>query len=184
MKSRTVAKHKSGGDRRRLTGLFSSGDAAERAYQACIDRGHAVADVNVVVSEGTRSKLLQAQEGIKSALASHKTEGGELGGPGGGRVGILVTIFAAVGAAVALPATGFVAGPIAVALTAAGAAGAAAGLITALSDWGIPAERVRQYEAAIRAGDILLMVEARSTDEAGQIADEWKNLGGKDIFYG
>ena len=46
------------------------------------------------------------------------------GGPGGGRVGILVTVFAAVGAAVALPATGFIAGPIAVALTAAGAAGA------------------------------------------------------------
>lgn len=184
MKNRTTGNPKSTAGRRRLTGLFSSGDAAERAYRACIDRGHAVGDVNVVVSEGTRSKLLKTQEIIKAALASHKTEGGELGGPGGGRVGILVTIFAAVGAAVALPATGFIAGPIAVALTAAGAAGAAAGLITALSDWGVPADRVRRYEAGIRAGDILLMVEARSADEAGQIADEWENLGGKDVFYG
>jgi hypothetical protein len=110
---------KSTADRkRRLTGLFSTGEAAERAYQVCIDRGHAIGDVNVVVSEGTRSKLLETEEAIKAELASHKTEGGELGGPGGGRVGILVTIVAAVGAAVALPAFGLIAGPLAVALTA------------------------------------------------------------------
>ena len=184
MKTKLAASPEATGDRRRLTGLFSSGDAAERAYQICIDRGHAVGDVNIVVSEGTRSKLLQSEEAIKAELASRKTEGGELGGPDGGRVGILVTIFAAVGAAVALPATGFIAGPIAVALTAAGAAGAAAGLVTALSDWGVPSDRVRHYEAGIRKGDILLMVEARSAVEARQIADEWKKLGGKDVIYG
>jgi hypothetical protein len=179
-----VATPKSNSDTKRLTGLFTSSDAAERAYQACIERGHAVGDVNVVVSEGTRAKLLQSEDSIKAELASHKTEGGELGGPGGGRVGILVTIFAAVGAAVALPAAGFIAGPIAVALTAAGAAGAAAGLISALSDWGVPADRVRRYEEGIRKGDILLMVEARSEEEARQVAAEWKSLGGSDIVYG
>jgi hypothetical protein len=184
MKTKSMAEPEATSERRRLTGLFSSGGAAERAYQACIERGHEVGDVNVVISEGTRSKLLKSDEAIKAELASRKTEGGELGGPSGGRVGILVTIFAAVGAAVALPATGFIAGPIAVALTAAGAAGAAAGLISALSDWGVPDDRVRHYEAGIRKGDILLMVEARSADEARQIAAEWKNLGGKDIFYG
>ena len=184
MKAKSTADPESTSEGRRLTGLFSSGDAAERAYQICIDRGHAVGDINVVVSEGTRTKLLETEEAIKAELASHKTEGGELGGPGGGRVGILVTIVAAVGAAVALPALGLIAGPLAVALTAAGAAGAAAGLISALSDWGVPADRVHHYEAGIRKGDILLMLEARSTEEARQIADEWNKLGGKDVFYG
>ena len=184
MKAKTDAKAKVTRTHARLTGLFSSGDAAERAYQACINRGHSVGDVNAVVSEGTRSKLLQTEEAIKAELASRKVEGGKLGGPGGGRVGILVTVFAAVGAAVAIPATGFIAGPIAVALTAAGAAGAAAGLISALSNWGVPVDRVRHYENGIRKGEILLMVEARSADEAREIADQWKDLGGRDLYYG
>ena len=184
MESKTAAHLKAPSAPGRLTGLFSSGKDAERAYQVCIDRGHTVGDVNVVVSEGTRSKLLQTDDAIQAGLASRKAEGGELGGPRGGRAGILVTVLAAVGAAVALPATGIIAGPIAVALAAAGAAGAAAGLISALSDWGVPAERVRIYEAGIREGDILLMVEASSAEEARQIADEWKNLGGREIFYG
>jgi hypothetical protein len=43
---------------------------------------------------------------------------------------------------------------------------------------------VHHYEAGIRKGDILLMLEARSAEEARQIADEWNRLGGKDVFYG
>lgn len=172
------------GKRKLLTGLFADGDTAERAYRACVAHGHAVGDVNVVVSEGTRARLLRTDDAIKTELAERKSEGGELGGPSGGRVGILVTIFAAVGAAVAIPTTGFIVGPIAVALAAAGAAGIAAGLIGALSDWGIPDDRIKQYEAGLRKGDILMMVDARSDAEARRIAGEWKKAGGRDIFYG
>jgi len=115
-------------------------------------------------------------------LASKKAEGGELGGPTGGRVEILVTIFAAVGAALALPALGFVvAGPIAAALASAGAAGLVAGLIGALGDWGIPEKRVRLYEAGIKDGGILMMVEARSDEDARQIEQHWKAVGGRDV---
>src|SRR5262245_22680641 len=76
MNAKTAAKPKVTRAHARLTGLFSSGDAAERAFQACIDRGHSVGDVNVVVSEGTRSKLLETEEAIKAELASRKVEGG------------------------------------------------------------------------------------------------------------
>ena len=89
MKTKSTAEPEATSERRRLTGLFSSGGAAERAYQACIERGHEVGDVNVVVSEGTRSKLLKSDVAIKAELASRKTEGGELGGPSGGRVGAI-----------------------------------------------------------------------------------------------
>ena len=167
-----------------LTGLFGDGLSAERAYQACIDRGYEIGQINVVISEGTRQRLLANEDEIKAEMAERKAEGGELGGPTGGRVGILVTIFAAVGAAVAIPAIGFIAGPVAVALTAAGAAGVAAGLIGALGDWGIPADKVRGYESAIKKGAVLIMVTARSDADARLIAEDWKKLGGRDIHYG
>jgi hypothetical protein len=62
------------------------------------------------MSEDTRRRFFSDDSEITTRLARRKAEGGELGGPTGGRIGILVTIFAAV----ALPALGFVvAGPIA-----------------------------------------------------------------------
>jgi hypothetical protein len=170
------------GKRLTITGLFSDGQSAERAYQACVERGYEIGDVNVVMSEDTRKRLVSDDSATTTLLARKKAEGGELGGPTGGRVEILVTIFAAVGAALALPALGFVvAGPIAAARASAGAAGLAAGLIGALGDWGIPQERVHLYEAGIRDGGILMMVEARSDEDARQIGQHWKAIGGREV---
>ncbi|MDF2466507.1 MAG: hypothetical protein K0Q43_4742 [Ramlibacter sp.] len=139
--------------------------------------------MNVVLSEDTRKRFFSDDSAITTLLASRKAEGGELGGPKGGRVGILVTIFAAVGVALALPALGLVvAGPLAAALAGAGAAGLAAGLIGALADWGIPQERVHHYDAGIRNGGILMMVEARSDEDAGKIQQQWTTLGGRHVF--
>jgi hypothetical protein len=164
-----------------LVGIFDSADGAERAYQACVDRGYRIGEINVVISEGTRGKLLESDQEVKGELAKRDAEGGELGGPKGGRVGLLMTVFAAVGAAVAVPAIGFAAGPVAVALAAAGAAGVAGGVITALGDWGVPEERVRGYEADIRSGAILMSVEARSAADANAMAEAWAGFGGRDI---
>ncbi len=164
-----------------LVGIFDSGNAAERAYQACLAHGYELGQVNVVVSEETRKKLLQSDHEMKAELGTREAEGGELGGPKGGRVGVLVTVLAAVGAAVAVPAIGLVVGPLAIALTAAGAAGVAGGLIAALGDWGVPEERVHGYEADIRKGAILMSVEARSASDADAIAEDWRKSGGRDI---
>jgi hypothetical protein len=164
-----------------LVGIFDSGNAAERAYQACLARGYELGQVNVVVSEETRKKLLQSDHEVKAELGTREAEGGELGGPKGGRVGVLVTVLAAVGAAVAVPAIGLVVGPLAIALTAAGAAGVAGGLIAALGNWGVPEDRVRGYEADIRKGAILMSVEAVSAADADAMAAEWQKSGGRDI---
>lgn len=169
-------------DKRMITGLFSDDQSAERAYQACVERGYEIGEVNVIISEDTRKRLLSDDTETATLLAGRNAEGGELGGPAGGRVEILVTIAAAVGAAIALPALGFVvAGPIAAALAGAGAAGLAAGLIGTLGDWGIPDERVHQYEAGIHDGGILMMVEARSDEDARQIEQQWKAIGGREV---
>jgi hypothetical protein len=173
----------SNGKRRMVTGLFRDAKSAERAYQACVEFGYEIGDVNVVVSEDRRKQLFSDNSETAALLASSKAEGGELGGPEGGRVSILVTIFAAVGAAFVVPALGVVAaGPLAAALAGAGAAGLAGGLIGALANWGIPKERVNHYEAGIRDGGILIMVEARSDEDVRQIEQEWKAIGGRNII--
>lgn len=164
-----------------IVGLFETTDAAERAYVSCLDRGYDLGHINVVVSESTRRKLLISDNEIKVELAGPEAEGGELGGPKGGRVGMLVTVLASVGAAVALPAIGFVVGPLAIALTAAGAAGAAGGLLAAFGNWGVPEERLHGYEADVRKGAILMSVEAKSASDANAIAEDWAEFGGRDI---
>lgn len=171
----------SNGKRWLLTGIFPDARRAERAYKVCVRRGYEIGSVNVVMSEAARQKLLEDDTAASNALASRKAEGGLLGGPAGGRAGILITIFAAVGAAVVVPGLGLVAGPLAVALTAVGAAGIAAGLVGALGNWGVPDERIRGFEDAIRAGGILMLVEVTRDADARSIAKSWKLLGGREV---
>ena len=91
------------GKRPMITALFGDEHSAERAYQACVERGYEIGEVNVIMSEDTRARLTTEESDTASLLARRKAEGGELGGPSGGRVEMLVTIIAAVGAALALP---------------------------------------------------------------------------------
>jgi hypothetical protein len=179
-----MAKTNKNDGKRLVIGLFLSAENAERAYGACKERGYEIGDVNVIMSEGTRKKLLGDDRRERQELGGRKAEGGELGGPAGGRVGLVVTVVAAVGAAVAIPAIGFAAGPLAVALAAAGAAGVAGGLIAALGDWGIPAETAKEYESAIRKGHILMMVEPDSDADARAIESAWKDAGAREVHHG
>jgi hypothetical protein len=165
-----------------VTAVFDDPAAVERAYEAATARGYEIGDINVVMSEDTRRRYYATPETEHTEIAKKSAEGGKLGGPTGGRVGIAISIAAAVGAAIALPGLGIVmAGPIAVALAGAGAAGLAAGLIGAFADWGLPDERVRAYETEIGAGRILIGVQARTSDDARQIAHDWQALGARRV---
>jgi hypothetical protein len=166
-----------------VTALFRSPDAAERAYRAALALGYEDADINVVVSDATRDQLLtDARPPNLSSNAAESAEkpvkGADLGGPTGGTFGTIAPVIAAVGTAVLIPGLVF-AGPIAIALTAAGAVGVASGLVGALKDWGIPQERVQDYETSVRDGAILLGVKARSADEAQRLEQEWHKEGGR-----
>ena len=170
----------SGGGPTMVTALFGDGASVERACEAVAGLGYDKGDINVVMSDDTRKKYFSEQRQIDTDLARREAEGGELGGPKGGRISILIPILAAVGTTAVLSGLGVVVvGPVAVALAGAGAAGLAAGLIGAFADWGIPEERLREYEAGIHDGGILVGVRSRSDEDARRIARQWTDIGGR-----
>jgi hypothetical protein len=165
-----------------VTALFEDSEGVERAYEIAMESGYEKDDFNVVMSDGTRKRYFSEDRPVETDLGRKVAEGGELGGPTGGRIGIVIPIVAAVGAALVVPGIGLVAaGPIAVALAGAGAAGLAAGLIGAMGDWGIPEERVQAYEKAIHDGLILVGVKARSAEDASEIAGLWQAAGARQL---
>ena len=164
-----------------VTGLFKDSESVERAYEIVSQRGYGTTDINVVMSDETRRRYFSDDRQINTELGQKVAEGGELGGPMGGSICTIIPALIAVGV-VALPGLGLVlAGPLAVALAAAGAAGLTVGLIGALSDWGIPEERAKQYETGIRDGGILVGVKPRSDKDARHFVKQWKASGGQHV---
>ena len=166
-----------------VTALFRSPDAAERAYRAAVALGYEDKDINLVVSDETRDRLLVDAkhpnlQSNAAESAGKPAKGADLGGPTGGTFGTIAPVIAAVGTAVLVPGLVF-AGPIAIALTAAGAVGVAGGLIGALKDWGVPQDRVRDYETAVRDGSILLGVKAGTAEQAQRLEQQWHQEGGR-----
>ena len=169
------------GSSKMVTGLFKDSESVERAYEVVSEHGYGTADINVVMSDDTRRRYFSDDRQINTELGRKVEEGGELGGPTGGRIGIIISAICAVGV-VALPGLGLVlAGPLAVALAAAGTAGLAVGLVGALSDWGIPEERAKQYETGMHDGGILMGVRPRSDEDAQYFVQQWKAIGAQHL---
>ena len=157
-----------------VTRLFPDRESAERAYQALRERGYDIRDVDLVMSDETRRAHFsldgQTEMGTKAA------KGASVGGAIGGTAGAIAAIVAAVGSSIAIPGLGLiVAGPVATALAGAGAGAAAGGLLGALIGAGIPEERVKQYEQALKKGGILIGVRPRSEEDARYLEGEWAN---------
>jgi hypothetical protein len=175
-----------------VTGLFKDKDSAELAFQCVVDLGYDKSDVNVVMSEAVRQRCLRAHKTTtespgptpleeKAAAADVNDSSDSMwGGPVGGTVGTLVPVVAAVGVLL-IPGFGIVAGPLAIALAASAATGVAISLLEILIQWGIPESRVEQYEAGLRAGGIVMGVDARSDADAAQIQQRWQERGGEHV---
>lgn len=168
---------------RTVTALFRDVRRAERAYQAATALDYERSDINLVMSDDTRERLM-GRGPTKAEMADEKAETAgkplqaeDVGGPTGGAIGTIAPVIAAVGSVALIPGLAL-AGPVAAALTAAGAVGIAGGLIGALTDWGLPRERTREYETGIRKGGILMGIKARSDEDAERLEREWQAAGG------
>ena len=167
-----------------LTGMFNDRDSAERAYQSIADRGYAQGDVNVVMSDETRKRHFDSAAGVKETELGHKAaEGAGIGGAIGGSLGAIAAAIAAVGTTIAFPALGLVvAGPLAAALAGAGAGAATGGIVGALIGWGIPEERVKEYDQGIRDGGILMAVRPNNDEDASYLENAWKANRGVHVY--
>ena len=166
-----------------VTGLFPDRDSAERAYQGMVERGYKQDDVNVVMSDETRNRHFGNESGRETEFGNKAAEGAGIGASIGGTVGAIAAAVAAVGTSIALPGLGLIiAGPIAAALAGAGAGGAAGSLLGALIGWNIPEERIKDYEAGIKQGGILMGVRPRNDDDASHLEKTWAAANGQQIY--
>lgn len=166
-----------------LTGLFNERDSAERAYQSLTARGYTSDEINVVMSDDTRTKHFGKGTAPTTELGNKAAKGAGIGGAVGGTLGALLAATTAVGTNLLLPGLGLVvAGPLAAALAGAGAGAATGGLLGALVGWGIPEERVKHYESGLKQGGILIGVKPRSDADASYIEQEWRNNNGQHIY--
>ena len=170
-------------DKRVLTGLFRDRDSAERAYQSIADRGYGREDVDLVMSDDTRRRHFATADGRETELGTKAAEGAGIGGAIGGSLGAIAAAIAAVGTTIALPGLGLViAGPLAAAIAGAGAGAATGGIVGALIGWGIPEERVKEYDKGIREGGILMAVRPRNDEDATWLEDSWKANRGEHVY--
>jgi hypothetical protein len=167
-----------------LTGLFRDRDSAERAYKSISDRGYSRDDVNVVMSDETRKRHFSGStDGRATELGTKAAEGAGIGGAIGGSLGAIAAAIAAVGTTIALPGLGLViAGPLAAAIAGAGAGAATGGIVGALIGWGIPEERVKEYDQGIREGGILMAVRPRNDEDATYLENSWKSNRGEHVY--
>lgn len=165
-----------------VTGLFRDRVSAERAYRSVTERGYGSNDVNLVMSDETRKRHFS--DDTDTELGTKAAEGAGIGGAIGGTVGAIAAAVAALGTSVALPGLGLViAGPVAAALAGAGAGAATGGLVGALIGWGMPEERIKQYEAGIQEGGILMGVKPRSDEDAAYLQNNWRESRGELVNY-
>ena len=170
-------------DKRLVTGLFRDRDSAERAYQSAYERGYSTEDVNLAMSDETRRRHFGQVGGRQTELGNKAAEGAGIGGAIGGGLGAIAAAIAAVGTTIALPGLGLViAGPLAAAIAGAGAGAATGGIVGALIGWGIPEERVKEYDEGIREGGILMAVRPRNDEDAAHIENTWRSDRGEHVY--
>ena len=169
-----------------VTGLYSTPDDANRAYQGLTTKhGYKSDDINVLMSEDTRKRHFgDVTPGTELSGGTKAAEGLGKGAAIGGGIGAALAAIFAVGTAVVIPGLGLVvAGPIAAALAGAGAGGATGGIIGALIGAGIPEERAREYERGINDGGILIGTKYRDADHARELEKDYTTYGGTNVRY-
>jgi uncharacterized membrane protein len=138
-----------------VTGLFKNSKKAGEAVSELKQKGY-TEDISVLAKEweGTEIKLHTVKD--KDAGVGGAITGAVIGGLAGLLLSVGTIVVPGIGALL-------VAGPFAVLMGTAGAL--TGGLISALVDAGIPEDKARMYEDAIKRGEVLIAVSVDHEDE-------------------
>lgn len=174
-----------------ISAAFDDFGQAEDAVEALVDEGFSTDRISVLLSQETRSRVLEVHPELRDEeghiLArtveldvEHQTlEGAAVGGTVGGTLGAAAAAVAAVGTSLVIPALGIVvAGPLAAALAGAGAGGAAGTVIGALTGAGMDELRAKRFEALIRDGGVIVGARALTVPERRTIERVLVDRGG------
>lgn len=173
--------NESTGQSRLVSGLFNDRESTERVYSSLTSRGYSKDDVNLLMSDETRSRHF-GEGTADTELGSKALEGAGTGSAIGGTLGAIIGGIAAIGTSVVLPGLGLVvAGPIFAALAGAGAGGLTGGLVGALVGSGIPEEHAAEYESGIKNGNVYMGVNARNDEDAEYFHNEFNKNGGSHV---
>lgn len=148
-----------------VTATFKTRMAAEQTLRDLEKIGITSEQVGLVVSDETRGKTFNIEEGSKM------DEGLATGATAGGIVGV---VLGALSTATAMAVPGLnvvVAGTLVSALAGLGAGATAGGFIGAMIGAGIPEHEAKIYEDQLMNGSILLAVEPKDKDQREQIRD-------------
>jgi len=169
-----------------VTAVFRDRANAQAAYDMLRSKGYLDSEINVLMSDKTRSNWFSTtQEHEKHEAGTMATEGMGVGGAIGTAVGATLGAVAATGVMIFLPVFGglLVAGPLAMGLAGGGAGAVAGGLVGALVGWGIPEPNAKAYEEALREGGVAIGAVPHNTKDADAIEKEFKSLQGENVCY-
>lgn len=168
-----------------LTAVFRDRANAQTAYERLINRGYSSNEINVLMSDATRSTYLagmREKEPIRTG--THVAEGVAAGGAIGTAVGATLAAVALIGTTLFIPGLNLViAGPIAAAFAGGGAGAVAGGVIGGLVGLGIPESNAEAYHQALREGGVVIGVVPHNDADADAIQREFEELKGENICY-
>jgi hypothetical protein len=171
------------GRSRTVRGLFKDRESAERAYGSLSGRGYGKDDIDLLMSDETRSRHFADKGRDGSDLGDKAWEDAGKGAAIGAGTGATIAAIAAIGTTLAIPGLNLlVAGPIAAALAGAGAGGLTGGLIGALVGHGVKEEHAKEYDRGIREGGIMMGVNARSDEDAEYFENEFRTHRGEHVY--
>lgn len=153
-----------------VVAIFDSMAAAEAAVDDLRAAGFGAEEISLV----RRSEGDAPQVGAEHTRAEQgAATGASVGAVVGGAIGLTALAVTGIGAVLA-------AGPIVAILTGVLTGGALGGLVGSLAGLGIPSERAKRYEEAVRQGGVFMTVKT-SGDEANRAVDILNRRGAREV---
>ena len=168
-----------------VTAAFRNKLDAEGAYESLREMGYADDEINVLMSEKTRTHWYEgADKSAKHQVGSEAIEGVGVGGAVGTVVGAALGAVVAIGTTIALPGLGLiVAGPIIAALAGGGAGALTGGLVGGLVGLGLSKENAEAYQELLRKGGAAVGVKPHESAHVSKIEKLFKDYNGENIIY-
>jgi hypothetical protein len=149
-----------------VVGIFEHSEQSELTRNQLYRLGYSDTDISIVIQPaGSAPEMPTSHTKAEQGTATGATTGAVMGGVAGL-------------AALAIPGVGPVlaAGPIAVALGAL-VGGALGGLVGSFAGLGIPTEQAKVYEAAVRAGGVVMTVRVTDRDAGDRVTGVMREQG-------